>query len=57
VDTFIADPLCFPPLKAASMESFLKAFPRLADPREIREVRADLPIYIFSGTKIQSEKS
>src|SRR5262245_48817625 len=50
VDTFIADPLCFPSLKAASMESFLKAFPRLADPREIREVREDLPIYIFSGS-------
>jgi alpha-beta hydrolase superfamily lysophospholipase len=50
VDAFIADPLCFPSLKAASMESFLKAFPRLADPREIRKVREDLSIYIFSGS-------
>jgi alpha-beta hydrolase superfamily lysophospholipase len=50
VDAFIADPLCFPSLKPRSMESFLKAFPRLADPREIREVREDLPIYIFSGS-------
>src|SRR5436189_253635 len=46
VDKFIDDPLCFPALKPESMESFLDAFPRLADPREIRKVRDDLPIYI-----------
>ena len=50
VDAFIADPLCFPALTPSSMESFLDAFPRLADPREIRKVRAALPIYIFSGS-------
>src|SRR4030095_1042516 len=50
VDTFINDPLCFPSLKPASMQSFLDAFPRLADPREIRNVRDDLPVYIFSGS-------
>src|SRR5262245_568410 len=50
VDAFIDDPLCFPSLTAASMESFLDAFPRLADAREIRKVREDLPIYIFSGS-------
>jgi alpha-beta hydrolase superfamily lysophospholipase len=50
VDAFIGDPLCFPSLKAGSMESFLDAFPRLADPREIRKVREDLPIYLFSGS-------
>jgi alpha-beta hydrolase superfamily lysophospholipase len=50
VDAFIKDPLCFPSLKPESMESFLDAFPRLADPREIRKVRDDLPIYIFSGS-------
>jgi alpha-beta hydrolase superfamily lysophospholipase len=50
VDAFIADPLCFPALKPSSMESFLDAFPRLADPREIRKVRPDLPIYILSGS-------
>jgi alpha-beta hydrolase superfamily lysophospholipase len=49
VDAFIADPLCFPSPRAASMEFFLEAFPRLADPAEIRKVRQDLPIYIFSG--------
>ena len=50
VDAFIDDPLCFPSLKAGSMESFLDAFPRLADPKEIRKVRQDLSIYIFSGS-------
>jgi alpha-beta hydrolase superfamily lysophospholipase len=50
VDAFINDPLCFPSLKPESMQSFLEAFPRLADPREIREVREDLPVYIFSGS-------
>jgi alpha-beta hydrolase superfamily lysophospholipase len=50
VDAFIADPLCFPSLKPRSMESFLEASPRLADPKETRKVREDLPIYIFSGS-------
>jgi alpha-beta hydrolase superfamily lysophospholipase len=50
VDAFIEDPLCFPSLKPESMASFLDAFPRLANPREIRKVRDDLPIYIFSGS-------
>jgi alpha-beta hydrolase superfamily lysophospholipase len=50
VDAFINDPLCFPSLKPDSMKSFLDAFPRLADPREIRKVQDDLPVYIFSGS-------
>ena len=50
VDAFINDPLCFPSLKPDSMQSFLDASPRLADPREIRKVPEDLPIYIFSGS-------
>jgi alpha-beta hydrolase superfamily lysophospholipase len=49
VDAFINDPLCFPSLKPDSMRSFLDAFPRLADPREIRKIRDDLPVYILSG--------
>jgi alpha-beta hydrolase superfamily lysophospholipase len=32
------------------MQSFFEAFPRLADPREIRKVPDDLPLYIFSGS-------
>src|SRR5438445_1811642 len=50
VDAFIKDPLCFPSLEPDSMQSFLGAFPRLADPQEIRKVREDLPLYIFSGS-------
>ncbi len=50
VDAFINDPLCFPALKPESMQSFLDTFPRLADPREIRKVQDDLPVYIFSGS-------
>ena len=50
VDAFINDPLCFPSLNARSMKSFLDASSRLADPIEIRNVRKDLPIYIFSGS-------
>jgi alpha-beta hydrolase superfamily lysophospholipase len=49
VDAFINDPLCFPSLKSESMQSFLDTFPRLADPREIRKIRDDLPVYILSG--------
>jgi alpha-beta hydrolase superfamily lysophospholipase len=49
VDAFINDPLCFQSLKPESMQSFVDAFPRLADPGELRKVRDDLPIYIFSG--------
>jgi alpha-beta hydrolase superfamily lysophospholipase len=50
VDAFVNDPLCFPTLKPESMQSFVGAFLRLADPREIRKIRDDLPIYIFSGS-------
>jgi alpha-beta hydrolase superfamily lysophospholipase len=50
VDAFINDPLCFASLKPDSMQSFLDAFPRLAGPLEIRKVREDLPVYIFSGS-------
>jgi alpha-beta hydrolase superfamily lysophospholipase len=42
---------CFPSLGPDSMHSFLDAFPQLADPSEIRKVREDLPIYIFSGSE------
>jgi alpha-beta hydrolase superfamily lysophospholipase len=49
VDAFINDPLCFQSLKPESMQSFVDAFPRFADPREVRKVRDDLPVYIFSG--------
>jgi alpha-beta hydrolase superfamily lysophospholipase len=50
VDAFVNDPLCFPSLTARSMEFFVEAFPRLADPKELRKVREGLPIYIFAGS-------
>src|SRR5262249_8424669 len=50
VDAFIDDPLCFSSLKTSSMTSFLGSSARLADPREIRKVREDLPVYMFSGS-------
>ena len=50
VDAFTHDRLCFPALYARSMQSFLDAWRGLADPRELRKVREDLPIYIFSGS-------
>src|SRR6266852_3379741 len=49
VDAFNNDPLCIPSLKPDSMESCLGAFPRLADPRDVRRVRDDRPVYILSG--------
>jgi alpha-beta hydrolase superfamily lysophospholipase len=50
VDDFIKDPLCFPSLNARSTQFFLNASARLADPQALRKVRADLPVYIFSGS-------
>jgi alpha-beta hydrolase superfamily lysophospholipase len=50
VDAFMADPLCVPSLESASMESFVEAFARLADPKDIRNVRQDLPVYVVAGS-------
>ena len=50
VDAFVNDPLCFPSLTDGAMDSFVSAFPRLADPKELRKVRENLPVYIFSGS-------
>jgi alpha-beta hydrolase superfamily lysophospholipase len=51
VDAFINDPLCFAQLQPASFASFLSAAPRLADPIGLRNLRDDLAIYLFSGSK------
>lgn len=51
VDAFINDPLCFPQLQPASFASFLAAAPRLSDPANLRKIRSDLPIYLFSGSQ------
>jgi len=51
VDAFINDPLCFAALQPASTASFLAAAPRLSDPVSLGKIRADLPIYLFSGSE------
>jgi len=51
VDDFINDPLCFAELQSAAFASFLGAAPRLADLIQLRRIRDDLPIYLFSGSE------
>jgi alpha-beta hydrolase superfamily lysophospholipase len=51
VDAFINDPLCFAQLQPASFRSFLAAAARLSDPVSLTKIRADLPIYLFSGSE------
>jgi len=41
--------LCATP--AASFASFLGAAPRLGDPGNLRRIRADLPMHVFSGSE------
>jgi len=45
------DPLCFAQLQPASFASFLGAAFRLSDPIRLRNIRADLPIYLFAGSE------
>lgn len=51
VDAFINDPLCFAQLQPASFAAFLGAALRLSDPAGLGKIRADLPIYLFSGSE------
>jgi alpha-beta hydrolase superfamily lysophospholipase len=51
VDAFIEDPLCFAELQPAAFASFLAAAPRLSDPKYLRRIPDDLPIYLFSGSE------
>jgi alpha-beta hydrolase superfamily lysophospholipase len=51
VDAFMADPLCFEDLHPDSLVSFLGVAPRLCDPVALRNIRSDLPIYVFSGSE------
>ena len=50
-DAFINDPLCFAELQPAAFASFLAAAHRLSDPISLRQIRNDLPIYLFSGSE------
>src|ERR1700733_4061064 len=45
------DPLCFGCLQPAANQSFFAAASRLADPVRLRQIRKDLPIYVFSGAE------
>ena len=49
-DAFMRDPLCFASLQSKSMESFLAASTQLANPRLLKGIRRDLPVYVFSGS-------
>ena len=51
VDAFMRDSLCFASLQSKSMESFLAASSQLANPRRLKGVRRDLPLYLFSGSE------
>jgi alpha-beta hydrolase superfamily lysophospholipase len=51
VDAFMADPLCFEDLQPDSLASFLGSAPRLCNPAALRNIRGDLPIYLFSGSE------
>ncbi len=51
VDAFMNDPLCFGWLQPAANESFFGAASQLADPKCLRQIRKDLPIYVFSGSE------
>jgi alpha-beta hydrolase superfamily lysophospholipase len=51
VDAFIKDPLCFAQLQPASFASFLAAARQLSDPANLRKIRRDLPVYVFSGSE------
>jgi alpha-beta hydrolase superfamily lysophospholipase len=51
VDAFMNDPLCFGPLQPPANESFFAASSQLADPSRLRQIRQDLPIYLFSGSE------
>lgn len=50
-DAFMNDPLCFAALHPESFASFLGAASRLCDPGNLRRIRDDLPIYLFSGSE------
>ena len=51
VDAFMNDPLCFAELKPKAFASFLGAASQLCDPQRLRNIREDLPIYLFSGSE------
>jgi len=51
VDAFMNDPFCFAELQPKAFASFLGAASELSDPLRLRNIRDDLPIYLFSGSE------
>jgi len=51
VDALMNDPLCFAELQPKAFASFLGAASELSDPLRLRDIRDDLPIYLFSGSE------
>ena len=51
VDAFINDPLCFAALQPQALASLFAAAHPLSDPMRLRNIRDDLPVYVFSGTE------
>ena len=49
VDAYIADPLCGFALTPASMMSVFAQAARLADPQQLKRIRAGFPVYVFVG--------
>lgn len=51
VDAFIDDPLCCFVPSAGSQKSLLISAPRLSSVEEMRRIRADLPVLLFTGDR------
>lgn len=51
VDAYVADPLCGFQLSNGYWSDFTKGLAELYRPHSLKRIRADLPIYIFSGDK------
>lgn len=51
VDAYIADPMCGFSVTPASMQSMAEALLPTADAAAVEKIRADLPVYFFSGDK------
>ncbi len=49
VDAFVADPMCFAALRPAAPASLFAMAGALSNPARLREIRSDLPVYLFSG--------
>lgn len=49
VDAYISDPLCGFTVTPESYGSMFAVGPRLADPKELRRIRRDLPMFLFVG--------